>query len=123
MKSQSQPPAAGEAEHTPTLARESRDVEITLNGLTRLVPIARVCGGCWWSRVEIVCRFKTGDKLHTLRSPIVDEVKPGEFAFRRRQVISNRSCVPFAYVEDVAATSKWAREKAQARSALQSAKL
>jgi hypothetical protein len=65
------------------ISRESKEVEITLNGLTRLVPIARVVGGCWWGRAAIVCRFKTGDKLHTLNNPIVDEVKPGEFAFRR----------------------------------------
>lgn len=92
---------------------ESKEVEITLNGMTRLVPISRVEGGCWWARVPIVCRFKTGAKLHTLKNPIVDEVSPGAFAFRRRQVVANRSCSPFAYTEDVAATSNWNREHAK----------
>lgn len=92
------------------ITREAREVEITLNGMTLLVPIARCNGGAWFARCAIVCRFKTGDKLHTLRNPIVDEVKPSEFAFRRRQVVANRNCSPFAYVEDKAATSNWNRE-------------
>jgi hypothetical protein len=91
---------------------EYKEVEITLNRLTRLVPIARTSGGAWFARVPIVCRFKTGSKLHTLRNAIVDEVSPGVFAFRRRQVVANRGCSPFAYTEDVAATSNWNREHA-----------
>jgi hypothetical protein len=86
--------------------KERREVTISLGGKVRLVGIRRTVGqAIWWCESPVVCRFKTGSKLHTKQWPIVREVR-GQFEISS-QVIHNRRATPVAWAEQVEGNSEW----------------
>ena len=90
--------------------KESRTVEVTVNGKTRTVEIRRhspdgKTWGLWWGEIPVVCRFSTGKKLHTAARYIVDE-KGGKFIVRA-PVIRNRRAIPCAWADETRGNSLW----------------
>lgn len=89
-----------------TTEKQRIEVTISLGGHARLVGIRRTAGqAIWWCEAPVVCRFKTGSKLHTKQWPIVREVR-GQYEVSS-QVIHNRRATPVAWAEQVEGNSEW----------------
>jgi hypothetical protein len=93
-----------------------RTVEVTLNGETRTIQIARFTPAhCWFAKTPVICKFRTGTKRHTVQNPQVFEwAKQSQKPFGMKQdyffgteSIHNRRATVIAWAEQLPGNSGW----------------
>jgi hypothetical protein len=92
-----------------------RTVFITLAGETRQVVIKRITAEhCWHAEVAVVCKFRTGTKLHTRHQPQVFEnsKQQGRYSgaddyFFGTEVIHNHHARVVAWADKRPGDSSW----------------
>lgn len=101
---------------SPTASEElERTISVTLAGETREVTIKRYTSKhCWYAEVPVVCKFRTGNKLHTSHRPqIFERSKQSGVRFGRgdyffgTEVIRNRHARVIAWADIRGGNSGW----------------
>lgn len=88
------------------------EAEVFLGNSVRKIVVSRLIGqAIYWSHAPIVCRFRSGTKLHTKPWARVIE-RNGRFEIARAQVVANKNAIAVAWADDESATSNWSREAA-----------
>lgn len=78
---------------------EVRNVELTLNGETRTVSIARISPQhCWYGQCMVLVKCRTGTKLHRSYRPQVIE-RNGRWGWAHTR-IHNHSAIPVAWADN-----------------------
>jgi hypothetical protein len=101
-------------ENTNTQAVElERTVQVTLAGETRTIVIKRYSEKhCWYTETPVICKFRTGNKLHTSHHAQVFEravcrgFGPDDYFFST-EVIHNRHAKVVAWADKNPGNSGW----------------
>jgi len=101
--------------NTTTTTDLERTVEVTLGGETRTITIKRMSPAhCWYTEVPVVCKFRSGRKLHTSHHAQVFEravQRGGCFNqndyFMGTQSIHNRHAQVIAWADKWNGNSGW----------------
>ena len=92
------------------MKKETRRVTIAILGESREIEVERVGPGhAWYAKSPILCRFRSGKKLHAKRYPIVTENSRGQFLFPAQSIHGLLNAIPVAFADDgqLHSNSEW----------------